>query len=196
MSSEGSITVWLKLLPAGDPEAAQQLWQRYFHRMVGLARQRLQGAPHAAHSAEDVALSAFASFCKAAAAGRFPRLDDRDCLWRVLMKLTAHKAAHLLRDQGRQKRGGGKAAVGGPEGAVLLEQVLDGGPTPDEAALVAEQFERLLQALEDKVLQDVAVWRMEGCTVKEISERLGCNRRSVTLMLKAIRAVWEKDPGP
>jgi hypothetical protein len=45
--------------------------------MVGLARARLQGLPRRAADEEDVALSAFASFCRAAEAGRFPRLCDR-----------------------------------------------------------------------------------------------------------------------
>jgi RNA polymerase sigma factor (sigma-70 family) len=195
MSSEGSITCWLKLLPVSDPEAARQLWQRYFQRMVGLARQRLQGAPRAPDSAEDVALSAFASFCKAAEARRFPRLDDRDSLWRLLMQLTARKAAHLRRDQGRQKRGGARAAAGGPEEAVLLEQVLSRAPTPDDAAQVAEEFQRLLQLLDDEVLQDVAVFLMEGYTVKEIGARLNCSRRSVSRMLATIRPLWEES-GP
>jgi hypothetical protein len=29
----------------GDPSAAQQLWQRYFQRLVGLARQKLRDVP-------------------------------------------------------------------------------------------------------------------------------------------------------
>ena len=34
MSSEGSVTRWLGPLQAGDPAAAQQLWQHYFRRTV------------------------------------------------------------------------------------------------------------------------------------------------------------------
>jgi hypothetical protein len=36
--SSGSVTHWLGLLKAGDSAAAQPLWQRYFRRLVGLAR--------------------------------------------------------------------------------------------------------------------------------------------------------------
>ena len=101
MSSEGSVTRWLGALRAGDPAAAQQLWERYFHRLVGLARQRLCGARRRAADEEDVALSAFDSFYRAAEAGRFPQLADRDGLWRLLVTITARKAAHLVRDEGR-----------------------------------------------------------------------------------------------
>src|SRR5262252_3193694 len=120
MSPEGSVTLWLALLRAGDHAAAQELWQRYFRRLVALARQWLRAAPRRAADAEDVALSAFDSFCRNAEAGRFPQLADRDSLWRLLVVLTARKAAHLKRDAGRQKRGGGAA---GEEAG--LEQVLD-----------------------------------------------------------------------
>jgi hypothetical protein len=44
---------------------------------------------------EDVALSAFDSFCAGAERGRFPDLKDRDNLWALLVTITARKAADL-----------------------------------------------------------------------------------------------------
>jgi ECF sigma factor len=38
MSSTGSVTNWITLLKAGERDAAQELWQRYHKRLVGLAR--------------------------------------------------------------------------------------------------------------------------------------------------------------
>src|SRR3954462_9409304 len=107
MRPEASVTQWIDRLKAGDPDAAQQLWERYFRRLVGLARLKLRNAPRRAADEEDVALSAFDSFCRHAGRGRFPQLLDRDSLWRLLAVLTARKAAHLVRDERRQKRGGG-----------------------------------------------------------------------------------------
>jgi DNA-directed RNA polymerase specialized sigma24 family protein len=106
MSSDGSITHWLGRLQAGDPAAAQPLWERYFHRLIGLARHRLRNARRLVADEEDVALSAFDSFCRHAERGRFPGLLDRESLWRLLVVVTARKAANLVRDEGRQKRGG------------------------------------------------------------------------------------------
>src|SRR5262249_5902247 len=114
MSSDGSVTRWFDPLQAGDPAAAQQLWERYFRRMVNLARKKLQGLPRRAADEEDVALSAFDSFCRGAEAGRFPQLLDRDSLWRLLVTLTVRKAAHLRRDESRLKRGGGVAPAEEP----------------------------------------------------------------------------------
>ena len=43
MASDGSVTNWVCQLRAGDHVAAQKLWERYFRRLVGLARHKLQG---------------------------------------------------------------------------------------------------------------------------------------------------------
>ena len=68
-SGEGSITRWIGGLKAGDEAAAQQLWERYFARMVGLARERLRAGHRGdvGSDEEDAALSAFDSFCAAGA---------------------------------------------------------------------------------------------------------------------------------
>jgi hypothetical protein len=55
-----SITEWITHLRAGDLEAARPLWERYFERLVHLARARLR--PGGDVDGEDVALSAFDSF--------------------------------------------------------------------------------------------------------------------------------------
>src|SRR6187200_2348233 len=107
MSSTGSVTHWIDLLKGRDPTAIQQLWEAYFPRLVGLARKKLRESPRRAADEEDVALSAFDSFCEGAAQGHFPQLTDRDDLWHVLVTITTRKALQLLRHEQRQKRGGG-----------------------------------------------------------------------------------------
>jgi RNA polymerase sigma factor (sigma-70 family) len=199
MAQEGSVSRWLGPLQQGDPAAVQQLWERYFLSLVKLARQRLRPAPPRGADAEDVALSAFDSFCRNAEQGRFPELHDRDNLWRVLAVITARKAARLLRDEGRQKRGGpahaaDPAVTEDPE--ALLEQVFSREPSPELAAQVTEEYERLLRLLGDEQLRQVAVWRMEGHTVEEIAARAGCAPRSVKRKLHSIRLLWENEEPP
>ena len=103
MTQDGSVSRWLGPLQDGDPEAAQQLWERYFVSLVKLARKRMKLSTGLADE-EDVALSAFDSFCRNAEGGRFPKLSDRDDLWRILAVMTARKARGLFRSEGRQKR--------------------------------------------------------------------------------------------
>jgi len=195
VSPEGSVTRWLGQLQVGDPAAVQRLWERYFPRLVGLARLKLRNAPRQAADEEDVALSAFDSFCRNAEAGRFPQLLDREGLWRLLVVITVRKAAHLVRDQTRQKRGGLPPAAeqAGADEQPSLEQLLSREPSPEMAAQMAEECQRLLHQLRDRTLEAVALARMEGYSVEEISTRLGFAPRSIKRKLQLIRKLWEKE---
>jgi DNA-directed RNA polymerase specialized sigma24 family protein len=198
---EGSVTHWLGELKVGDREAAQPLWDRYFQRLVVLARARLRAMHVATADAdeEDAALSAFKSFCAGAERGRFPQLSDRDNLWRLLVTITKRKALDQAQRQRRQKRGGGRQRneadlVGSPGGdpGMGLEQLVGEEPTPEFAALVAEEYRNRLEALEDETLRRVASWKLEGYTNEEIAARLGCALRTVANKLKLIRLKWEQ----
>jgi DNA-directed RNA polymerase specialized sigma24 family protein len=191
MSAENSVSQWLGQLKNGDPEAAQKLWERYFRRLVGLARGRLQGAARRAADEEDVALSAFASFCRGVERNCFPRLDDRDDLWRVLVVIASRKASNLRRHQGQLKRGGGLEP--GDVAKVALEDIVSQEPTPEFAVEVAEEYRRLLGLLADPDLEAVAVCKMEGRTTAEVAERLSCSPRSVERKLELIRDIWQAE---
>jgi DNA-directed RNA polymerase specialized sigma24 family protein len=189
------VTHWLAQLQCGDGAAAQQLWERYFRRLVGLARARLQNHPRRAADEEDVALSVFRCLCEGAARGGYSRLDDRDDLWRLLVVITERKALNLARDERRLKRGGG-AVFTAESSADGLHQVAGREPTPEFAAEVAEEYQRLLERLGDAGLKSIAVWRMEGDTVGEIAARLGCAPSTVERRLRLIRQIWEREEGP
>ena len=71
----GSVTNWLGALRRGNLDAAQPLWERYFARLVRLAKDglRTRRRPGSVEDEEDAAPTAFDSFCRAATQGRFPR---------------------------------------------------------------------------------------------------------------------------
>ncbi|WP_165222408.1 ECF-type sigma factor [Aquisphaera insulae] len=203
----GSVTHWLGDLRGGDLAAAQPLWERYFGKLVTLARAKLtrQRHPRAEADEEDAALSAFNSFCAGVADGRFPQLADREDLWKILMTITVRKSYAQVQRQRRLKRGGGKvveeAALRGPGGdgaegglpAGGLDLLAGEGPSPELAAMVAEECARLLDVLEDDGLREVAIRRMEGYTSDEIASQLGCARRTVARRLDLIRKTWLAD---
>jgi DNA-directed RNA polymerase specialized sigma24 family protein len=191
--SPGSITRLFNQLQLGDRAAAQKLWELYFHRLVGLARTKLGAVPRGTADEEDVALSAFDSFCRAAEQGRFPQLADRNSLWRLLMVITARKAAHQKRDAGRQKRGGGSATVSEADEEGLLNSVLSREPDPAFAAEVAEQSRALLNGLANEELRQIALRKMEGYTNEEIAAQLGFALATVERRLRLIRKRWEKE---
>jgi DNA-directed RNA polymerase specialized sigma24 family protein len=188
-------------LRAGDLAAAQPLWERYFSRLVVVARGRLKRLRRttAGEDEEDAALSAFNSFCEGAARGRFPQLSDRDDLWRLLVVITARKAMAQIHRERRRKRGGGRVVDEavlfghgpGADGSLAgLERIAGEGPTPEFAAMMAEECQRLLGALDDDSLRQVALSRMEGYTNDEIAAQLGCARRTVARRLELIRKTW------
>jgi DNA-directed RNA polymerase specialized sigma24 family protein len=198
MSSPGSITAWIDQLRAGDRAAAQPLWQGYFHRLVALARQKLRSGPRAAADEEDVALSAFDSFCRGAEQGRFPQLADRDDLWRLLLVITERKVIDLVRHERRARRGGGKVRHAGSladESTVTtpLDRFAEHQPTPELAAQLADECRRLLEALADDTLRAVAVAKMEGHTNEDIAARLQRSLPTVERKLRRIRMTWEKE---
>ena len=61
----------------------QRLWERYFDRLIRMARRNLADGALREADEEDVVLSAIDSFSRAAANGRFPALNDREdlCCW-------------------------------------------------------------------------------------------------------------------
>ncbi len=198
----GSVTRWIGVLRGGDQAAAQAVWERYFDRLVRLAKKRLAGRPDGYEDEEDAALSAFDSFCAGLAQGRFTQLADRDDLWKLLVVITARKAAAQVDRHRALKRGGawnrvdaghGSSSDGSTAGDGSLTALVAQEPTPEFAAMVAEETGRLLGRLGDEQLRQIALDRMEGYTTDEIAARLGCARRTVARRLDLIRQLWTEE---
>jgi DNA-directed RNA polymerase specialized sigma24 family protein len=184
-------------LKHGDADAIERLWADYFQRLVALARKHLPKDSRRAAYEEDIALSAFHSLCKGAAAGQFSKLDDREDLWRLMVVITLRKARRAMRRGQSQKRGGGRVSRDSafiPDGnkhvPSNLAEMLAEGPTPAFAAEVAEECERLLAQLGNDQLRSIALLKMEGYTVTEIAQKTSCAHRAVERGLQAIRAKW------
>jgi DNA-directed RNA polymerase specialized sigma24 family protein len=80
--------------------------------------------------------------------------------------------------------------TGGDGSLAGLEHIAAQGPSPEFAAMMAEECRRLLDALDDDSLRQVALSRMEGYNNDEIAEQLGCARRTVARRLDLIRKTW------
>jgi DNA-directed RNA polymerase specialized sigma24 family protein len=201
--NEGSVTCWLRLIIKAEERAAcQHLWQRYFQRLVGLARVNLRWTSRRAADEEDVALSVLANFFQGAGQGRFPLLSDRHDLWSLLVVITRRKAANLARHQNAARRGGKVRRVSAPPAAAaeegpLFAALIGKEPDPAFAAEVAEECRRLLSRLGDATLRSVALWKMEGYTNQEIAAELKLAVPTVERKLARIRATWAKEgPAP
>jgi RNA polymerase sigma factor (sigma-70 family) len=190
MTSPSSVTTWLQRLRSGDTAAAQPLWERYYTDLVHLAHDHLAARVRRTTSPEDVALGAFASFCRGAAEGRFPQLADRHDLWRLLFTITLRDAADQARREGRQRRGGGQQIdvadlLDLPDAD--LDDLAGDVPDPAWAAAVADELQSLLARLPGDDLRHVMELRLEGYTLPEIAKRLGCSLRGVERKWTLIR---------
>lgn len=202
MSSPGSVSHWILALKVGDSAAAQPLWERYYKQLIALARKKLNTVHRRAADEEDVVQNAFHSFFQAVGEGRFPQLENRDSLWRLLVVITANKALRQIEHNNRKKRGGGGTSGDQssietfsllPDDEAAILHCIGAEPTPDFAAQVAEEYGRLLDLLGDHSLRKVAIWKMEGYGNDEIAQMLDCSRRTVVRKLEAIRVLWSEE---
>jgi DNA-directed RNA polymerase specialized sigma24 family protein len=183
----GSVSGLIPGLKDGDRKAMQALWERYFQPLVRIARGRLRPDLCRDVGAEDVAMDAFLEFCEHLARPdadrRFPRLQGREHVWKLLVCFTLRAAFDLSRKQARRVAVvRGESALGDDGFAPLAGRE----PVPEFAAAVTELLDQL-----GETLRTVALRKMEGFTVLEIAGELDCSPSSVERKLRAIRAIWK-----
>jgi RNA polymerase sigma factor (sigma-70 family) len=187
-----SISVWIKQLKDGDAEAAQRLWNRYYERLINLARKKLQDSPRRASDEEDVVQSAFKSFCLRAQAGLFPDLRDRESLWPLLVVMTARKAANQRKHERRAKRGSGAVRTASDQGqddADYFAQIIAQEPSPEDGAVFFAELERFMDSLDDPTHRVIVLWKLEERTHVEIARHLDCSLTSVERKVRLIRQI-------
>ncbi|MEZ6087724.1 MAG: ECF-type sigma factor [Pirellulaceae bacterium] len=202
------VTEWIDRLRQGDASAAEKLWRVYFVRMVQLAYHKLKGARPGTNDGEDIALSAFKSFCIAAREGRYSKLTDRTNLWPLLVAITANKSVDAIRRENRKKRGGegtersanGTRAESNRLDAARreprLSELISSEPEPEFAVLVADEFEALLRRLDaqgDPDLKVITLAKLQGESNLEIAEQLRCARRTVERKLQLIERLLRSE---
>jgi DNA-directed RNA polymerase specialized sigma24 family protein len=181
VNQERSVTHWIEEVKHGHEAAAQKLFEAYYRRLVGLARKKLGNMPRRAADEEDVAASAFNSFFEGLEKGKFPQLSDRNGLWRLLVRITACKAIDVINREAHRV-----------QYVLNVDEVIGREPSPAFALQVADEYERLLQKLDDAKLRSIAVWKLEGLLDREIAGKLNCTIRTVERKLERIRNMWSK----
>jgi DNA-directed RNA polymerase specialized sigma24 family protein len=197
-----NISELLAALRKGDAEAADLVWVHFFENLCRVAQKRLADRPLVAADGEDVALSALGSAFRRLQAGEFPDVATTEELRRLLVTITRRKAATLIRNETRQKRGGGRrpqtpSSVPKANEQNWLESIVSAEQTPEAIALAADAMGLLFLVLDEPGRQ-VALLKLEGYRNQEISARLGWSLSTVERKLKQIRATWASaiDDGP
>ena len=188
---DGSITHWIERVKTGRESVAEkELWDRFFSRLVGLARRKLDDLPPNARDEEDIALSVMKSFFLRARRGDFPQLHDRTELWRLLTAITIRKSIDRRRRFTAHKNCGGR----GQSGHLLEMNIQDfaaSEPSPEMITAVNEECQRLMGSLSEE-LRQVARLKLEGYTNAEIAKTLGRVERTIERRVRLIRRSWVK----
>jgi DNA-directed RNA polymerase specialized sigma24 family protein len=164
---------WIERLERGSETAAHHVWNAYFDRLVRLAERRMN--VRQAADGEDVALSAIHSLINGVRQGRFEEISGTDSIWRLLVVLTVRKALRHVEHEGAQKRNVNKRV------------------TPEMIVMLDEQCQCLLDSLDDEVLREVAVCKLNGDTTAEIAAKINCVPRTVRRYLELIREIWQSE---
>jgi hypothetical protein len=149
---------------------------------------------------EDVLESVYKRFCLRLRHGDF-RPESRTDLWRLLVTMTLNKARGAAARHGRDRRDyrheqpPADAPDSAPSSEWGLAHMEAGGPTPAEAAVLAEELRRRLDALPAE-LRRIALWKLKGYTNDEIAGEamLDCSERTVARKLNLIRKKWAAMP--
>jgi DNA-directed RNA polymerase specialized sigma24 family protein len=187
-----SISHWIAEAKNGNREAAAHLLEHYFASLVHQARKHLQDAARRAADEDDVALSAFDSVYRGIETERYPGLNDHGSLWGMLLFKTRTKALNWNKHE----------ALRHPplsdEDVVRL--FCDGEaarePSPADAAVFAEEVQRLLASLPDdaeRPLRSVARLLLEGQTSVETAQHLGSLVADVERWRGLVLARWKRE---
>jgi len=176
----------LARLRLGDESAAQEIFDRFARRLIGLAQRRLSATLRQKVDPEDVLQSAFKSFFRAV--DRPYELASWDSLWSLLARITLRKCGHTLRHFRTDRRDVRRETAPGPTSSDVQAdwQALTREPNPAEAAALAETVEDLLKSLSDRD-RHILVLSLQGQSPEEVSVQVQCTERTVYRVLAAIR---------
>lgn len=190
-----SVTLLIHRLKEGDRQAPDGIWSRYFANLVDHARNRLRALPSRVTDEEDVALSALNSFFEGAKRQRFPDLNSRDDLWKLLLVITARKATAARRKAYAAKRPDAHFVSTShgrtEEEADWLQQAVGAEPTPEAIVMFSDELQRLLQSLPNDEVRQIAHWKLEGLTNLEIAVKLNTYEEKVRRKIEVIRSLWK-----
>jgi RNA polymerase sigma-70 factor (ECF subfamily) len=184
-----------------DEAAAAAVFHRFRHRLIGLARQQLDGPLQRKLGPEDVVQSVFRTVFRRLAEGQFD-LGDWDSLWSLLTCITVRKCGRwreYFRAQARDVLRECPPPVAAEGDSSGLE-VLDREPAPEEVAMLREAVQQLLSGLTDAE-QQIAMLILEGHAPAEVGRAAGCSeskayrvRRLVLSRLERMREADHLEP--
>ena len=177
---------------AAEGEVARAVFERFSHRLIGLARCHLDARLRHKIDPEDVVQSAYKSFFLRYREGALAA-QGWEGLWGLLTRITLRKCADRVRYYRAECRDLAReaSAPAGTQDAEPWRDAVGREPTPEQAAVLAETVEHLLGDL-DGDERAIIELSLQGYSTREISEQLGRAERSVRRLRERVRKQLER----
>ena len=178
-------------LPLDTHRASGALFEQFANRLIGLARLHLDARLQHKIEPEDVVQSVYKSFLL-----RYGQasLGDQETagLWSLLTVITLRKCADRVRYYKAERRDISREALrSNSDRPEPWQQAIGREPTPDQAAVLAETVERVLEDL-NEVERPIVELSLQGYSTQEISEQLGRAERTVRRLRERVRKKLER----
>ncbi|MFM2218809.1 MAG: hypothetical protein RL240_3127 [Planctomycetota bacterium] len=188
----GSITQWLQRLHSGEADAAKEIWNRYYPRVVRLAALQLIKSDDRSIDEEDVAQSTFRTVYLAVMNGKYPDIEDRRDLWRLLLVSTLNRVRRHHRDSHTLKRSVNELVTQDQSRRRLIMEISGPDAQAEMADLIETLFRRLDQEDPTGELRQIALLKLEEHSASAIARRLKRRKNHVLQRIRLIRILWEE----
>ncbi|MEM7453017.1 MAG: ECF-type sigma factor [Planctomycetota bacterium] len=197
-SSYGSVTQWIEDLRNDVPDSFNKIWNRFVGQLVSVAEAKLRNTSCRITDGNLVASQAFTDFYERGPDG-FEKLIDRNDLWQILCVITERRAIDAIRSETCERRGGGRIIgesdfAGEDDNSTGLNRVPDSSDPPDIQLMLVETLDERLGMLDDELLCEIAIDRMNNLSNQEIADKHGLKLRTVERKVKAIREAFKQEP--
>lgn len=175
ISSDGSLIIRLR---DGEDEAASEFYERYVRRVYGLVQQQMADRLRASVEPDDIVQSVFKSIFRGLTSGDYSA-PQSGSLWQLIAIVAVHKVRRSARRQTAEKRDDRRTQ------SLSAHEEFD-----PPSRVTSEEFEMAIREAIDGLKpleQEVAVLRVQGFSVEEISNKLQRSRRGIERNLHSIR---------
>ena len=179
------------LMRGGDQNAAREIVERYFDRLLVLARRRISQRLSSRVDPEDIVQSVFRTFFVRVKEGQFV-FDEQDDLCKLLMRITLHKTLRQVAFHKAAKRDPNLETNQGDHHRELLLSVLDKGPSAEASVAFLDQLEHFLGQL-DLQTRQILEMRLQGYSNDEIAKELNIYDRKIRRAVERVRDVAREE---
>ncbi len=173
-STDKSLIVRLR---DGDDQAASEFYERYVRRVFGLVQNQMAEHLRAYVQPEDIVQSVFKSIFRGITSGDYDA-PAGGSLWQLVAIVAVHKVRRNARRRKAEKRDERRNQP------LEVDDVAEStSASPEEFVVAIRESIDGLRPIE----QDVAMLRVQGFSVEEISSKLSRSRRSIERSLHTIR---------